>query len=134
MCAQDSVWLAASQQSEKNTDIFFKKARLKRLILGSRKNEWHSYQTKIWAFKRNSMRFFKLLYKQNINSNTFEMYYHHTKFSGFVLFYLIKWTLTSWNFNGGRSSGMRNIRFESSDCSLSRNVFKVLKDPPPLKV
>ena len=95
---------------------------------------WIVYQTKILAFRSNNNRFFPILNKQHINSNTFEMYHHDTRFSGFALFYLIKSTLTSYNFNGGGSSNVPGIPFESPECPLFSNIFKVLELAPPLKI
>ena len=95
---------------------------------------WIVHQTKILALRRNNIRFFTLLYKQNINPNTFKMYYHHTKFSDFVLFYIIKWTLISYNFNDDGSSDMPVLPFESPECPLFDDIFKVWEDQSPSKL
>ena len=74
------------------------------------------------------------LFWKSKTSNFTEMYYHHTKLSSFVVFYLIVSNLAFYNFSGGGSSSIQSIPFESLECLLSRNFFKVLEDPPPLKM
>ena len=92
------------------------------------------HQTKVLAFRSNNNRSFPNLNKQHINSNTFEMYHHGTILSGFVLFYLMKSILTSYNFNGSGSSDMPSIPFESPERSLSSNIFKLLEDSLLLEI
>ena len=98
------------------------------------KMRWIAYQTKILAFRSNNNWFFPLLNMQHINYNTFEMYHHDTRFLGFALFYLIKSTLTSYNFNGWWSFNVPGMPFESPECLLSCNIFKILELDPPLKI
>ena len=62
------------------------------------------------------------------------MYYHLTKFQGFALFYLVKPTLTSYDFNIGESLDMPSIPFTSLECPLSCSVFKVLENQPSPRI